>query len=799
MSDTDKIREIKKSAAARLHALPGVHSVGVGRKIAGGKETSELAIVVFVEKKKKPEELSEGQSVPAEIEGIKTDVVEAPRVRLINADPNSISIAVGPPAAGTTGGSVTLSGTVEDGLRVGIDLTVQMSGGQPIKQFAFAKTQTGMTLETLASILQQSASQVPGVTAIIAPGIPTQVVITASANFTVTITNKFVIAIDQTKYFKDWVRGGIAIASPAVDGFGTLGCLATTDPTENDPEGTVVGLTNFHVVCPIGDVATNLQANVHRPNNLDVDFQTTLNLPVANGTYVVLLINAVPEPRNLLYSAFYATAPGDTAAMVVSGILAAATGLPAGINLSQSAANPPTITLTGPGTLDCKTFGIPKTSDAKLTGTLRKPTIMENDLTFDGQVVTEDYGIFVKINPGGLSFTFGAFTNPQKGASPNDVAQAVSTAITGLPAALRGAVTAVPSDNVVKISNAAYVECRIVSDIRVGQPDADFGSTCSNCCSHQIGRVVDAQIHSDVALIRLDPKLNYKMEIQDITGGIKAATTPLTVGTPVKKRGRTTATTTGTVSYVEVSTDLEEDNGLFRLVENGFIIASDTNDPFDLPGDSGSAVLSSADNTLVGLLYGNQRTDGVASELPPLLDAFPKLSLMFAPAPGDDPDMLQTVPTPFAFRAEKDGPLAIPPTSAIAFGGKLGQRIDQAEAEIRESVLGREYVEVVRRHVDEGFALVNRNPRVATVWRRSGGPELLDAVLRMVQFRNERLPAEINGKPLAECLNRIQRILMRYASPAFLKDLDRYGPTMRSFAHMSYLELLAAFRSEATE
>jgi hypothetical protein len=289
------------------------------------------------------------------------------------------------------------------------------------------------------------------------------------------------------------------------------------------------------------------------------------------------------------------------------------------------------------------------------------------------------------------------------------------------------------------------------------------------------------------------------MEIQDITGGIKAAATPLTVGTPVKKRGRTTATTTGKVSYVEVSTDLEEDNGLFRLVENGFIIASDTDDPFDLPGDSGSAVLSSADNTLVGLLYGNRRTDGVASELAPLLDAFPALSLVFAPAPGDDPDMLQTVPVPFAFRAEKEGPLAIPATSSLAFGSKLGQRIDQAEAEIRQSVLGREYVEVVRRHVEEGFVLVNRNPRVATVWRRSGGPELLDALMRMVQFRNERLPAEINGKPLVECLSRIQRILMRYASPGFLRDLNRYGPQMQSFAHMTYLELLATFRSEATE
>jgi hypothetical protein len=774
--------------------------VGVGGKIVGGKDTGELAIVAFVEKKKKREELAEGQVVPSEIEGIKTDVVEAPRVRLVKADPNSISVTITPPAAGTTGGNVTLSGDPEDGLRVVIDLTVQKSGDPPINQFAFAKTQDKITLAQLTSALQDSASHIRGVDATIAIGDPNQVVITAKTGFTVTITNKNVIAIDQMRY-KDWVRGGIAIASPMVDGFGTLGCLATTDPTEHDPEGTVVGLTNFHVVCPIGDVTTNLKATVHHPDDVVVDFQTPQNFPVANGTYLMLLINDIPEPKNLLYSAFYATSPGNSAADVVSGILAAATGLPNGISLTQTSTNPPTITLTGPGTLDCKTFGIPKTDPkAKLTGTVRKPIVTENDLSFDGQVATEDYGIFVKINPGGVKFTFGTFTNPQKGQSLSDVAQVVSAAIGGLPASLRGAVTATPSDNVVKISNAQYVECRIVSDIRVGQPNADFGSTCSNCCSHRIGRVVEAQVHSDVALIQLDPKLNYKMEIQDIIGGIKANTAALTMGFPVKKRGRTTATTTGKVSYVEVSTDLEEDNGLFRLVENAFIIESDTADPFDLPGDSGAAVLSSADNSLVGLLFGFRYTGGFACELPPLLAAFPTLSLTFAPAPGDDPDMLQTVPTPFAFSSIEGGPVTNPPALQLAFvGSKLGQRLDQAESEIRQTLLGREYVEVVRRHMEEGFALVNRNRRVATVWRRSGGPEILDALARMVQFRNERLPAEISGKPLAECLNRIQRILMRYASPAFSGDLNRYAPKLKNFANMTYLELLAAFQSDAME
>ena len=100
---------------------------------------------------------------------------------------------------------------------------------------------------------------------------------------------------------------------------------------------------------------------------------------------------------------------------------------------------------------------------------------------------------------------------------------------------------------------------------------------------------------------------------------------------------------------------------------------------------------------------------------------------------------------------------------------RFATRLDEAENEIRATPLGREYADVVRRHLQEGFTLVNKNRRVATVWRRSGGPEILDGLALMIQFRNERLPAEINGKPLSECLSRIQRIVTRYASAAFLE------------------------------
>src|SRR6516164_820631 len=94
MSDVERIRAVKRRVAARLHAIPGVHAVGVGAKVVGGKKTDEMAITVFVDKKKKPEELAKEDIVPSEIEGIKTDVVQKARARLANADPNSVTLTL---------------------------------------------------------------------------------------------------------------------------------------------------------------------------------------------------------------------------------------------------------------------------------------------------------------------------------------------------------------------------------------------------------------------------------------------------------------------------------------------------------------------------------------------------------------------------------------------------------------------------------------------------------------------------------------------------------------------------------
>ena len=85
--------------------------MGVGHKVVGGKKTDELAIAVFVDEKKKLEDLAGREIIPTEIEGVRTDVAQLPRVELLNADATTVTVSVAPlPKRAATEQSITLTG-----------------------------------------------------------------------------------------------------------------------------------------------------------------------------------------------------------------------------------------------------------------------------------------------------------------------------------------------------------------------------------------------------------------------------------------------------------------------------------------------------------------------------------------------------------------------------------------------------------------------------------------------------------------------------------------------------------------
>jgi hypothetical protein len=84
---------IKARAAARLLALPGVVAVGLGSKEVGDAPTDQLAIKVFVKVKRPPEAVPADELIPAEIEGVPTDVIESGEIHLVADPPGAIKTA----------------------------------------------------------------------------------------------------------------------------------------------------------------------------------------------------------------------------------------------------------------------------------------------------------------------------------------------------------------------------------------------------------------------------------------------------------------------------------------------------------------------------------------------------------------------------------------------------------------------------------------------------------------------------------------------------------------------------------
>jgi len=74
MRNLDEIIKQKQAAEVELLKLEGITGVDVGFKYEKGKRTDEIAIRVLVRQKKK--NVTSKQMVPAEINGIKTDVIE---------------------------------------------------------------------------------------------------------------------------------------------------------------------------------------------------------------------------------------------------------------------------------------------------------------------------------------------------------------------------------------------------------------------------------------------------------------------------------------------------------------------------------------------------------------------------------------------------------------------------------------------------------------------------------------------------------------------------------------------------
>lgn len=663
MSDFERIRAVKREARLRLLAIPGVHSVGIGAKYVAGRNTSEPAIIVFVKKKKALSELGPHEAIPAEIDGVKTDVVESDEPEL-HEDTSSYRP-----------------------LRGGIQIQV-------------------------------------GVSSI---------------------------------------------------GHGTLGCIGITD----EPTPRTVAITCHHVVTVWPGHVTDLTADVS-PDQRTITFGGS-NTEGSLVALQMIIMPAGPGPSQD-EELFLVTGSADTPAMIATRLAAAINGL---ANPAVSAAAGGTnVNITWGGGFivlvpDCRVYDV-RVPDPSSNLTA---TVAGNVITLNGRASGDYYGIYVNMHPGHGRASGGVFTAAPKDTDLNTLAGFAATAINN--AHITG-ITAAASGAQITIAGAQDVECILVGDARMGQPDHTFCSRCCSCCDDRIGKVVDARLDIDTALIQLDGGLKYRAEIEEIgivTGTQTVTETDAMSGTfAVRKRGRTTGLTAGILRAVDVDGEIgiTEDSGppvkrLFHRDYHGALrVQSPTADPFSDHGDSGSAVVDST-GKVIGILFGG----GSAFSLVTPIDAITsELSIHVATATTLGVDV--TVPSPAGAHAE------------TAPAPELLARVQQ---EIQAVPAGGRYMEILQRHFPEAHTLINNNRRVATSWHRNGGPEIVRGILRAAQFQNEPLPAEVNGKPLSECLDGLQSAFIRYGSPQLAADIDEYGPPLARLAGLTYPQALDTLRN----
>ncbi len=334
----------------------------------------------------------------------------------------------------------------------------------------------------------------------------------------------------------------------------------------------------------------------------------------------------------------------------------------------------------------------------------------------------------------------------------------------------------------------------------VGQTSPKEYSICSKCCSEIIGVVLDGMntMVVDVALIRLNRKLDYYNQVQDtpqnylITGEYSLQQ----LGIPaspyhVKKRGAATGPTKGTIDSIHATyrsnmivthidvISIRPDSGLFN----------DT-------GDSGSAVLNT-EGKIIGLLFAKDPTNsgfGYAFDIDVVKTQLSGINLPIEILISGSLNAKQTVPdtdvqaNAYMVDAAQDETSA--QTSVVET--RLFQKVHD---ELLQTDEGQRYVGLFRRHQDEVRTLIDTNKRVATVWHRNGGPSLLREAIQVVQSPEQSLPTEIEGLPFMERINRISQAFKKYGSAALARDIAEYGAPLGQLGGQTYAQILARLRA----
>jgi len=274
--------------------------------------------------------------------------------------------------------------------------------------------------------------------------------------------------------------------------------------------------------------------------------------------------------------------------------------------------------------------------------------------------------------------------------------------------------------------------------------------TCGDIAANVHGIKRD---HLDCAIARLKSGVGSDGRIEGI--GFITGVADAVSGEAVKKRGRTTELTTGTV------TNLAMDSTGTKILTIE-VKKNSGNDRFSRGGDSGSALLNDS-NEIIGLhKSGNNKDEVTAGNfysrsigIQEVLDAFSAAGFAITIVTGSGDDE--------AFDAA--------PEAAIGFTDVMWT----IEQRLKQSPAGAELWRAVRRHQDEALHCVNEVRPVTVAWHRHQGPAFLAALGRSAKEAAYRMPPSIDGVTRRQAVRAVLAMFEQHGSDALRADLARFG------------------------
>jgi hypothetical protein len=176
--------------------------------------------------------------------------------------------------------------------------------------------------------------------------------------------------------------------------------------------------------------------------------------------------------------------------------------------------------------------------------------------------------------------------------------------------------------------------------------------------------------------------------------------------------------------------------------------------------------------------------------LPPASGPAPDLSAGGGGAPSS-PNIAAVNPPALNPIAKPLGSIAAP-APQFGFPAPLTRRLRDLMAKLEGSEIVSLAAALVSTHVDEVTRLINSNRRVAVMWRRMHGPEILRDLIRRGEIDGPLLPETVAGEALGPKLDRLIGVLYRYGSSRLRTDIFTYGEAISAMPGMSLGDL--AFR-----